>query len=566
MKQSIILIFVITLILSVLSCSESDKKMGDQMENEFRNFVAGLETELAQLNTNQAIAYWNASIESNEDNWGKYTDADIKLNEFFSDTSKFSKLKEFKESGKITNDTLKRQLDILYRNFLGKQIDKEKLNKLSAMNSDIENKFTKFRAEFDGKKYSDNEIEGILKESDDNKKLKKAWLASKKIGPIVEDDIKKIVNLRNEIAKEIGYDNYHTMSLELNGQNPEEVSALFDELDELTRETYSNLKNDIDNHLTELYGVKKEKLMPWHYQNRYFQEAPQIYEVDMDKYYENQDIVELNRNYFNSLNLEVNDIIERSDLYEKEGKNQHAYCINIDRNKKDVRMLCNIAPSTRWMETMLHETGHAVYEKYYSDDLPYTLKEPAHIFATEAIAMLFGRLANNPKWMMDMNVIDENQKNEIQETAHKILRLQQLVFSRWAQVMYRFEKEMYANPNQDLNSLWWNLVEKYQMIKKPENRDMPDWATKIHIASFPCYYHNYLLGELLASQLQHYIIVNILKKDENAEFSFKDSKTAGEFLRNKVFAVGSLYQWNDMIEKATGEKLTAIHYANQFVK
>ncbi|MCK7529638.1 MAG: hypothetical protein MZV63_00530 [Marinilabiliales bacterium] len=32
---------------------------------------------------------------------------------------------------------------------------------------------------------------------------------------------------------------------------------------------------------------------PWHYQNRYFQEAPEIYPVDFDKYYEDQDPVKL---------------------------------------------------------------------------------------------------------------------------------------------------------------------------------------------------------------------------------------------------------------------------------
>ena len=30
----------------------------------------------------------------------------------------------------------------------------------------------------------------------------------------------------------------------------------------------------------------------------------------------------------------------------------------------------------------------------------------------------------------------------------------------------------------------------------------PDWAAKIHIATNPVYYHNYMLGEMMASQLQ----------------------------------------------------------------
>ena len=51
-----------------------------------------------------------------------------------------------------------------------------------------------------------------------------------------------------------------------------------------------------------------------------------------------------------------------SDLYARDGKSQHAFCIDIDR-EGDVRVLCNVEPSERWMETMLHEFGHAVYDR-----------------------------------------------------------------------------------------------------------------------------------------------------------------------------------------------------------
>ena len=63
------------------------------------------------------------------------------------------------------------------------------------------------------------------------------------------------------------------------------------------------------------------------------------------------------------------------------------------------------------------------------------------------------------------NRCQEEVKN-ISDNARKSLRLEMLVFSRWAQVMYRFEKSMYENPDQDLNKLWWDMVEKYQMTNK----------------------------------------------------------------------------------------------------
>jgi peptidyl-dipeptidase A len=91
---------------------------------------------------------------------------------------------------------------------------------------------------------------------------------------------------------------------------------------------------------------------------------------------------------------------------------------------------------------------------------------------------------------------------------------------------------------------------------------MPDWATKIHIATSPCYYHNYLLGELLASQLDEYIKTTILKLQP---VSYVGKPEIGKYLVEKIFSVGAYYPWNEMIEKATGEKLTAKYYAKQWV-
>jgi peptidyl-dipeptidase A len=162
--------------------------------------------------------------------------------------------------------------------------------------------------------------------------------------------------------------------------------------------------------------------------------------------------------------------------------------------------------------------------------------------------------------------ISETEAVKITDQVKNNLRLQQLVFSRWSQVMFRFEKSMYANPDQDLNKLWWDLVEKYQLLKRPQGRNSADWASKIHIASYPCYYHNYQLGELLASQLQAYINTHILKTGEYDLVSLTGNPAVGEYLLKNVFQPGARYPWNEMIRRATGEELTAKYYAGQFIK
>jgi oligoendopeptidase F len=151
----------------------------------------------------------------------------------------------------------------------------------------------------------------------------------------------------------------------------------------------------------------------------------------------------------------------------------------------------------------------------------------------------------------------------VNETGERMLRNQLLIFSRWCQVMLRFEKELYANPNQDLNKLWWALVEKYQMMKRPEGRNAPDYASKIHIVAAPAYYHNYMMGQLFASQLHHAIARKVLKADPHTAL-YVGKADVGDFMKKYVFAPGKTMPWNALTEFATGKELNAKAFAADF--
>jgi peptidyl-dipeptidase A len=550
-------IITTTLIISLL-CSCASKQ--EIMEKRMKKFISYYEAKAIPLSREAALTSWNANISGTDADWALSEKTSFELAKFYTDAKAFSELKTLKESGAIQDPLLARQLVLLYDAYLAGQVDTALIAERLKMETGINKKYSNFRANINGKELSDNQIEDILRTSVISSELQSAWEGSKLIGPFVAEDIIKLVKQRNLIATKLGFSNFHEMSLKLSGQDPGEVTAIFDELDNLTRDNFAQLKGDIDNYYAKRYKIKVTELRPWHYQNRYFQEVPQIYPVEFDKYYEKQDPVKLASTFFDGIGLNVDAILAKSDLYEKQGKNQHAFSTDIDR-AGDVRTLDNVRPDSYWINTMLHELGHGVYSYYNDMSLPYTLRDAAHSFTTEAIANFFGRLAKDPGWMEGMGIIDQKESEKISENCSKSLRLEMLVFSRWAQVMYRFEKSMYEDPDQDLNKLWWEMVEKYQMLAKPEGRDMPDWATKIHIALYPCYYHNYLLGELLASQFYGYIATNITK-----DASFVGEKNVGTYLKEKVFLPGARYYWNDMIEKATGEKLTAKYYAKQFVQ
>src|SRR5690606_28471764 len=116
------------------------------------------------------------------------------------------------------------------------------------------------------------------------------------------------------------------------------------------------------------------------------------------------------------------------------------------------------------------------------------------------VAMMFERFSKNAQFLEAMNVkvADPAAYNE---AAAQMRRAQLLIFSRWCQVMLRFEMALYGSPGEDLNRLWWDLVEKYQLLHRPEGRDEPDYASKIHVVSAPAYYHNYMMGQLFACQI-----------------------------------------------------------------
>lgn len=559
MKCKIADLALLILMMMMVGCG------ANKMEQELTAFLTSHVERVEPLMKAMNLAYWNASLTGNKEDFDNYADLQLQLRTIYSDTADFARLKKFKASAQVKDPLLQRQVDLLYHAYLSNQIPTDLLKHIVEKSAAVENKFNIFRGKIGRREVSDNEIKEILKKETDSTRRRDAWLASKQVGNQVAGDLIELVKLRNQAARQLGFENFYLMSLSLSEQNLADLTQIFDELADLTDAPFKALKSELDSILANSFGIDAAGMMPWHYHDPFFQEGPLVYQVDLDKYYQNQDVKKLAQDFYNGIDLAVDDILARSDLYEKSGKNPHAFCTSIDR-MLDVRILANLNNDEYWMETMLHELGHAVYDQYISKDLPFLLREPAHLFTTEAIAMYFGRLSRNANWLQNMMRLTDEERNSIHEVVKKSLRLKQLIFSRWCQVMFRFEQELYKNPDQDLNNLWWRLAEKYQYIKHPEGRNEPDWAAKIHFTLAPVYYHNYMLGELLASQFHAYSIKNIFNLASDDTISCVGKKEIGSYFKTRVFSAGTKYPWNEMIKAATGEYLSPKYFVDQFVK
>jgi peptidyl-dipeptidase A len=177
--------------------------------------------------------------------------------------------------------------------------------------------------------------------------------------------------------------------------------------------------------------------------------------------------------------------------------------------------------------------------------------------------MLFERFSKDADWLQAMGV-RLDQPEAFDATGAKMLRDRLLIFSRWCQVMLRFEVAMYADPDQDLKKLWWDLVEKYQGVRRPVGRSAPDYASKIHIVSAPCYYHNYMMGQLFASQVHHMIAREVLGGVAPGKASYVGKPEVGRYMREKVFAPGKTLPWDELTRHATGAGLNPRAFAADF--
>jgi peptidyl-dipeptidase A len=527
-----------------------------------RKFIAEHEAQVKPLEIAVGLAWWNANLSGKDEDFKAKEQAQNRLDQALANRERFAELKAIRE-GKPADPLVKRQIDVLYLAYLEKQVDPELLKRITSKANAIEQAFNVFRPQVGDKTYSDSEVRQVLKKSKDSAERKAVWTASKAVGAKIEADLKELVLLRNDAAARLGFKNYHAMQLELNEQKQADVLALFDELDQLTRGPFAALKAEIDQALAKQCGVSASELRPWHYHDPFFQESPDVFGISLDGPFAQADILRICKEFYAGIDLPIEDVIARSDLYEKPGKSPHAFCTDIDR-AGDVRVLANVVPTEYWLGTMLHELGHAVYSsKYIPQSVPYVLRMEAHVLTTEGVAMMFERFSKSAEFLAAMGVKVDDPR-AYNEAGAKMRRAHLLIFSRWCQVMLRFEMALYGSPGEDLNKLWWDLVERYQLVNRPDERSQPDYASKIHVVTAPAYYHNYMMGQLFACQLHRTICEEILKTSDVPGAIYPGDKRVGAFMKGRVFGPGRSLPWNELTRHATGAGLNAKAFAAEF--
>ena len=519
------------------------------MAHSAHRLIASLEERIKPLEIEFHQAYWDSQIDARPEHEERRAALELELRRAKGDPEALAEVNEHL-SEELHDPVLRRQLEVLRLSLTGNQMGDEQREQVVQLSSAIESDFASYRPEVNGRALSDNDIEEVLRLSTDSEDRKRTWYASKEVGKVVAKRVRELARVRNQVARDLGYGDYFQMSLDLQELSEEWLFGALGDLERLTGEPFKFWKQDLDDRLASRFST--ERLHPWHYADPFFQAPPPGGRVDLDRFFKSTSAAELAQKTFSGWDIDLSGVMESSDLYPRANKCQHAFCLDVDR-ARDVRILANIVPGERWVEVMLHESGHAAYDMSIDPQLPYLLRRPTHIFVTEAIAILSGRLLRDLEWLNGVAGIPPTDLAAIKSALGPGQAAHSLLFSRWGLVMVHFERDLYADPEADLDSRWWELVERFQLVQAPDDPPEGAWAAKIHIAVAPVYYQNYLLGELLASQLR--------ATAEQQAGGLIGKKNAGHFFKERVFRPGALLRWDALIEEATGAPLTADAFA-----
>ena len=422
---------------------------------------------------------------------------------------------------------------------------------------------------------SANDLDELLIRGRDLDERQRVWETSKTIGGPLRDGILKLRDLRNQVARSVGFDSFFALQVADYGMTvPQMVDTCDLILHQLTP-LYAQLHTWAKHTLAARYGAPvPDGPIPAHWlTNRWGQNWPGLVEgVDADGPFAGRTkefITEQSERFYVSMGFPKlpESFYARSDLYPADKgtgrkKNSHASAWHVDL-RQDVRSLMSIEPNMRWFTTAHHELGHIYYFLSYSTpQVPVLLREGANRAYHEAIGELISLAASQRPYLKSVGLLSDAAAQAspitwLLQTATNGSSVTFLPFA--AGVMTHFERDFYTGviPDDGLNAAWWRLSHLYQGITPPSIRGEIgcDAATKTHINDDPAQYYDYAIATVLKFQLHDHITREILKQDPH-DCNYYGNPAVGKFLRD-ILALGATRDWDAVLKEATGQSLSA---------
>ncbi|ALG61712.1 MULTISPECIES: M2 family metallopeptidase [Citromicrobium] len=452
---------------------------------------------------------------------------------------------------------------------------------LNQIATSLNSQYGKGKGTLNGEEISGSDIEAEMGNLERTPaELAEMWASwHTNVGAPMKDDYARMVEIANEGAKELGFDNVGTMWRSGYDMPPEEFS---DELERMWQEVaplYQSLHTYVRTKLNEKYGddiqpatgpIRADLLG-----NMWAQEWGNIYPLvapagsgdlgyDIGDLLTAQgkdpmDMVKIGEGFYSSLGFKPlpETFWERSMFTKPEDREVvcHASAWDVD-NKDDIRIKMCIKVNADDFVTIHHELGHNYYQRAYNDQ-PYLYLNGANDGFHEAIGD-FIALSITPEYLVQIGLLDRADVPSADKDIGLLLRqaMDKVAFLPFGLLVDKWRWGVFDGSitPATYNSAWHDLKREYQGITPPVERpdDAFDPGAKYHIpGNTP--YTRYFLARILQFQFYKAACDQAGWKGPLHRCSFYGNKEVGEKL-NAMLEMGASKPWPDALEAFTGSR------------
>jgi len=426
----------------------------------------------------------------------------------------------------------------------------------------------------DGECLALGELEDIMAHSRAPEKLLEVWEGWRKISPPMKDLYARQVELANEGAVELGFDDLGTMWRSAYDMDPADFPGELDRLWAQVQPLYQALHCHVRARLGEKYGadvVPADGPIPAQLLgNMWAQSWENIYDIvgpeqtaasyDLSAILQAEKfdpirMVKTGQEFFSSLGFaELPDTFWERSLFVKPADRDvvcHASAWTIDE-KDDLRIKMCIDVNAEDFKTIHHELGHNYYQRAYKNE-SYLYRNSANDGFHEAVGDTLS-LSITPQYLVRIGLLDKVPDASGDLGLLMKQALEKIAFLPFGLMVDQWRWQVFAGEvgPDSYNDLWWHLREKYQGVAAPSERpaDAFDPGAKYHVpGNTP--YTRYFLAHIL--QFQFHRALCEIAGDEGPvhRCSIYGSRQAGERL-NAMLEMGRSQPWPVALEAMSG--------------
>lgn len=457
--------------------------------------------------------------------------------------------------------------------------DAEKRQELAQLAAKLEGIYGKGKYCKNGKCRDLQQLEEVINTSRNYNELLDAWVGWRTVSPPMRPLYERLVELGNEGAREIGYDNLGDLWRSGYDMSPEAFEQDTDRLWQQVKPLYDQLHCYVRSQLAKTYGADKVpagKPIPAHLLgNMWAQEWMNIYplvepypkaggSLDITQALEKQKydalkMVRTGEAFFTSLGLEKlpETFWERSQFVKPRDRDVVCHASAWDVSMAgDIRIKMCIRPTQEDFVTIHHELGHNYYYVYYKDE-PVLFQQGANDGFHEAIGDAL-TLSMTPGYYKRLGLIDRLPPANEKALINLQMRdaLEKVAFLPFGKLIDQWRWDVFSGKTtpEHYNAAWWELRRKYQGIDAPVARSEADFdpGAKYHIPSnVP--YTRYFLARIYQFQFHRALCDAAGQTGPLHECSIYGNEVAGEKLR-AMLDMGASRPWPDAMEALTGQR------------